>query len=123
MIFVGEFGSVFGSGHVFIGITLDASAAHLHSPSGLGRATSVLDEHIAKFSDAAIHGRTTDYIEQEFKEYLRDVLFVHYYDPVSINNFVYDLKNVFLEFSLNIVLAGYKITYGFKNYIDEDEIL
>lgn len=110
-----------GSGEVCILVSFDAKAARIEDKKAKGRAQTRITRHLTLISNRINQGKSTDDLEQSFREYLRDVMFSHYVDMVSINDFVYDCRKIFTEYRENITLAGFKVDYKVYNYEGEDE--
>lgn len=109
------------SGEVCIVVSFDAKAARIEDKETKGRAQTKITRHLTLISNRINQGKSTDDLEQTFREYLRDVMFRHYVDMVSINDFLYDCVKVFTEYRENITLAGFKVDYNVYNYEGEDE--
>ena len=101
---------------IYFTIQIDAKRAVIKDSQGKGKVQNIIDKKIASFAAAVTNNKDTDPIEQGLREYLRDDLFKHYVDIISINDFIYDLKKALRTFKQNIALAGYKTSYKYTNY-------
>jgi hypothetical protein len=104
-----------GSGQIYITVLIDAKAAEIPRKNSKGDVEREIDKRLVRLSQAVTARRDTDNVEQEFREYLKEVLFKHYMDPVAINDFIYDSRQVFIRYRENIVLAGFQISHKYLN--------
>jgi len=101
---------------IYFTILIDAKYSIIKDSKIKGLIQGNFDKRIASLSAAITGSRDTDPILQEFKEYLSEKVFKRFLDPISINNFFYDLKIAIKLLKENIVLAGYRTSYEYKNY-------
>lgn len=104
---------------LYLTIQIDAKAADIISQDQKGIVGNEISKHLVILSNAITLNGNVDYIEQEFRKFLRDILFKHYVNMTSINDFIYDIKKIFVAFRDNVIMAGYSTIYEFINYEGE----
>jgi len=106
---------------LYFTIRIDAKLAAIKTTSHKSEAERNINKKIAALASAVTSKQDVDPIIQDFKEYLSEYLFKHYVDIVAINEFLYNLKIMLRIFKDNIILAGYKVSFKYDNYLGEDE--
>jgi len=101
---------------IYFTVQIDARHANIRDSKKKGLIQGNLDKRIASLAAAVTCGRDLDPVVQEFKKYLSEGLFRRFLDAVAVNNFLYELKTAMKLLKENIVLAGYKTSYDYKNY-------
>lgn len=109
------------TGRIGFTIKIDAKAARIDETSKVKRVQIKLDKKINDFSNDIRRNRDYSEYEQDLKEYLCNDLFRYSINIIAVNDFIYDLKTNILKYSENIAIAGFSITYVYKNY--EGEII
>ena len=109
------------TGQIYLTIVVDAKTANIKSRECKNAAEQCIGHHLVLLSQAVTAKKHTDIIEQAFKKYLCDNLFKHYVDIISINNFIYNSREVFREYKDNIMLAGFNMTYEYLNYHEKEK--
>jgi len=100
---------------VYFTVLVDAKYADIKDSKKKGLAQGELDKKIASLAAVVTGSGDIDPVIQEFKEYLSEDLFKRFLDMIAINDFLYDLKTAIKFLRENIVLAGYKTSYVYKN--------
>ena len=108
------------SGQIWMTSFIDAKAAGIKVRHDAALAENEIGKRLVAQSQAVTGRRDTDEIEQEFREYLRDGLFKHYVDILSINDYIYESRQVFIQYRQNIVLAGFNMVYKYSGKVEED---
>ncbi len=108
------------SGQLWMTIFIDAQAAGIKYRSEAARASSEIGKRLTALSEAVTGGADHGPVEQEFREYLREVLFRHYVDVIAINDFIYESRQAFIKYKENVVLAGFNMEYKYYGEVEED---
>ena len=103
------------SGQIYITVLMDAKAAGILDRKMKGEVERNIDKRLVALSNSINLKRNTDLLEQEFREYLKENLFKHYFDPIAINDFVYDSREVFKRYRESIILVGFQIVHVYIN--------
>lgn len=101
------------SGQIWMTTMIDAKAARIDVRADAGKIENEIGKRLVALSQAVTTNSDYDPIEQDFREYLRDDLFKHYVDILSINDYIYGARQTFIFFKENIILAGFHMVYKY----------
>jgi len=109
------------SGQLWMVTHIDAKAADIHVRRDAATAENELSKRLVALSNAVNSSRDTDMIEQDMREYMREVLFRHYVDVLSINDYIYDARQAFIQYKQNVILAGFNMMYKYYGEVEEND--
>lgn len=101
------------SGQLWLTSFIDATAAGIKVRHEAALVENEISKRFVVLSKAVADRRDTGIIEQEFREYLRDGLFKHYVDVLSINDYVYETRQAFIKYRENVILVGFNTIYKY----------
>ena len=111
------------TGQIDFCVCIDAKAAAIKESPRMRAVQHDLDKLINNFTIDVRKKRDYNESEEKLKNYLCENLFRYSVDIIAVNDFIYDLKKGILDYSENICLAGYSVSYVYKNFRNDAFIL